>query len=66
MQLMQIREALKDRIAVQMMKISGELSSGRAADFSEYKRLVGRVQGLRDGIEAIDAVFNKLLDDEGD
>lgn len=61
----EVREALRGQIAAQMRKISDELASGRAADFSEYKRLVGRLQGLRDGLDAIDAVFNKLSN-EGD
>lgn len=60
-----VRDMLKKSMATQMRKISDDLSSGRAADYAEYKRVVGRIQGLKDGIEAVDEVFRKL-DNEGD
>lgn len=62
--LMDVRNALREDIAGQMKRISDELSSGRAADFGEYKRLVGVLQGLRKALDSVDTVFNKLLDDE--
>lgn len=65
MYLMQVREQLKASIVAQMRKISDELSSGRAADYPDYKRAVGRIQGLKDGMDVVDEVFKKLLD-EGD
>ena len=65
MHMLQIRDTLKGAIVAQMRKISDELSSGRAADYPDYKRAVGRIQGLKDGLDAVDEVFKKLLD-EGD
>jgi hypothetical protein len=64
--MVQIREALRDDIVAEMRKVSDALSSGRAADFADYKRMVGTVQGLSKALEQIDARFNKLFDDGGD
>lgn len=61
----ELRDKLKGEIVARMRKISDELSSGRAADYPEYKRGVGRIQGLKDGLDAVDDVFRKF-DDEGD
>lgn len=65
MMMFEVQEALRGAIAAQMHKISDGLSSGRAADYAEYKQGVGRLQGLRDGLDAVDVVFNKLMN-EGD
>jgi hypothetical protein len=63
MVLMAVRSALRDNIIAQMRKVSDELSSGRAADYAEYKRLVGIIQGLKKALDAIDDQFNKILDE---
>ncbi len=64
--LMQVREQLREELAGQMRKVMDEMASGRCADFADYRRMVGITQGLRRGVDAVDAVFHKLLDDEGD
>ena len=61
--LMDVRKALRGDIVAQMRKVSDELSSGRAADFGEYKRLVGIIQGLKKALDVIDDQFNKLTDE---
>ncbi len=61
--LMDVRKALRDDIAAQMRKISDELSSGRAADYAEYKRLVGIIQGLKRALDAVDDRFNRMIDE---
>ena len=66
MRTLELRDVLRAAIALKMRKVADELSSGRAADFSEYKRGVGRIQGLRDGLDAVDEVFKQLLDEQDD
>ena len=61
-----IRTELRARIAQQMQQQADRLSSGQCQDFAAYKLAVGRIQGNKDALDAVDAVFNKLLDDEGD
>jgi len=65
MQMMDIRDRLCKNLAVAMKVHADNLSAGRAGDFSQYQRTVGNIKGLRDAIDVIDQVFNKLLD-EGD
>ena len=64
MRILDIRDALRNEIAIQMQGISNKLSSGVAGDYSTYKQLVGRIQGLRDSLEAVDKVFKHFLEDE--
>ena len=61
--LMAVRNALRADLVAQMRKVSDELSSGRAADYAEYKRLVGIIQGLKKALDAVDDQFNKLTDE---
>ena len=63
MVLMAVRNAVRGDIVAQMRKVSDELSSGRAADYAEYKRLVGIIQGLKKALDAVDDQFNKLTDE---
>ena len=63
MQLMQLRNTIKEEIAKEMQSLSSRLSSGRAADYAEYRQQVGRIQGLADAIGATDRVFKKFLND---
>ena len=60
-----IRNKLRDKIAEQMKRTSDALSAGRFSSLEEAKQYVGRLQGHRDALEAVDAVFNRLFD-EGD
>jgi hypothetical protein len=64
MQLMQLRNTIKEEIAKEMTAISSRLSAGRAADYAEYRQQVGRIQGLADAIGATDKVCKKFLNDE--
>lgn len=66
MHMIQVREKLKDLIAAQMRGAADKLAGGRAADYAAYREGVGRIAGGRDALDAVDAVFHKLLDDEGD
>ena len=64
MQVLQIRDAIKASLADKMRQRADALSAGRAVDFADYKQSVGRIQGLRDALDSVDAVFNKFLDSE--
>ena len=64
MQLFKLRDMLREEFAKEMVSISDRLTSGRAADFAEYKQQVGRIQGLRDGIDTLNAVFKKMLNEQ--
>lgn len=66
MQLLSVRDAIKSQLVEKMRQRSDALSSGRAADFADYKQTVGRIQGLRDAFDAVDDVFNRLLDEQSD
>ena len=66
MQIMQVKELLRGAIAQQMRDVSDKLSAGRAGDFPHYRQMVGYIQGSADALRAVDAVFHKILDDEGD
>lgn len=63
--ILQVRDNVRAAIARQMQKVSDELSSGRCADWPDYKRHVGVLQGLKRALESVDEVFHKL-DNEGD
>ena len=63
MQLMQLRNTIKEEIAKEMQSLSSRLSSGRAADYAEYRQQVGRIQGLADAADATDRAFKKFLND---
>ena len=64
MRLMQVRDSVKCELAEKMRQRSDALSAGRATDFADYKQTVGRIQGLRDAMDVVDAVFNRLNDSE--
>lgn len=66
MQMMQIHTLAREEIAKEMQAISARLSAGRAADFAEYKQQVGRIQGCGDALEALDRVFQRFYNDEGE
>lgn len=66
MQLLSVRDAIKSQLVEKMRQRSDALSSGRASDFADYKQNVGRIQGLRDAFDAVDEVFNRLLDEQSD
>lgn len=62
-----IKVALREKIVEQMRGVSDKIASGTCKDFAEYRQAVGRIAGGRDALDAVDAVFHKLLDeDEGD
>ncbi len=65
MQIVQVRDAVKAEIVRKMQRVSDEVTGGRAGDFAEYRRYCGRLQGMRDAMDCVDLVFNKLFD-EGD
>ncbi len=65
MQIMELRDRARTEIAREMHKVADRVTSGSAKDYAEYRQMVGRIQGMRDGLAVIDGVFNKLLD-EGD
>lgn len=66
MQIVDIHNSITCRISEQMVRVSDELSSGRAADHAEYKRMVGMLQGMRKALDSVDMVFNKMLDEHDD
>ena len=66
MQMMDVRDRLKKNIALAMQAMGDSLTSGHAVDFAGYKERVGRLRGLRDGMDIIDQVFNKILDEGED
>jgi hypothetical protein len=65
MYLMQVREKARAEIAREMQKVADRVTAGSARDYAEYRQMVGRIQGMKDGLTVVDEVFNKLLD-EGD
>lgn len=65
MLLIQVRDRLKESIVAKMRRVSDEVTAGRASDYADYRRYCGRLQGMKDALDAIDAAFNKLID-EGD
>lgn len=64
--IVQIREAVRAEIAAQMQTTANKLSSGKARDYPEYREGVGKITGGRDAMDAVDSVFNKLINDEED
>lgn len=66
MSMVQIREALREEIAQLMRHTADKLASGRAADYAQYRQSVGRIEGGRDALDAVDKVFAKYLDDDSD
>jgi len=64
MQMMDIRDRLRKNLALAMKAHADNLSAGRAADFSQYQRVVGNIKGLRDAIDVVDQVFEKLVDED--
>jgi len=63
--MVQIQEALREAIAQDMRRTADKLAGGRAADYAQYRQSVGRIEGGRDALDAVDRVFEKYLD-EGD
>lgn len=62
-----IRHTLRAEIAEQMQGTADKLAAGTCKDYAEYRQAVGRIAGGRDALDAVDAVFHKLVsDDEGD
>lgn len=65
MQMMDIRDRLRKNLALAMKAHADNLSAGRPSTFEQYQRIVGNIKGLRDAIDVVDQVFEKILD-EGD
>ena len=63
MQMMDIRDRLRKNLALAMKAHADNLSAGRATDFSQYRYVVGNIKGLRDAIDVVDQVFEKLVDE---
>lgn len=40
----------------------GSLANGQVSDIGEYKRLVGRVQGMKDALAMLDETIRQLSD----
>lgn len=64
--MVQIRNELRNEIALMMQATANKMASGRAVDFPDYKGMVGRVAGNREAMDAVDKVFAKYLNDEGE
>lgn len=65
MTLFQVRNRIRDGIFAEMQTVSDAITSGKATDFAEYKRMVGALVGMKKSLDVVDAVFNRL-DDEGE
>ena len=63
--LIQIRNHLREDIRTEMQQVSDALMSGKAADYADYRRMVGILTGLKKSLDVIDARFRRL-DDEGE
>lgn len=63
--LIQVRNRIREGILAEMQQVSDALTSGKAADYADYRRMVGVLVGLKKALDAVDAGFNRF-DDEGD
>lgn len=63
MQLMQIKEAICAEIAKDMRAEADRLSSGRAADYAQYRQGVGAIRAGQNALDAVDRVFHRLVND---
>ena len=66
MHLLSVRDQIKHKIVGEMQSLADRMTSGSAHDYAAYRQLCGRMQGLKDGLECVDAVFNKLLNEGED
>jgi len=62
--MMELRNALHERLNQKMLDASRKLAGGQARDYAEYKQATGRIRGLADAVSEIDVVFKNLLDEE--
>lgn len=61
--MLQLRDLLRERIAISMQNTANKLSSGRAPDYAQYRQMVGRIEGNRDALDEINKVFVEFLNE---
>lgn len=66
MRLDQLHSLLQAEIAEQMINTANKNNAGMARDYAQYRENVGRIAGGGDAIDAINRVFKKFYDDEGE
>ncbi len=63
--LIQLRNGLREDIFAEMQQVSDALSSGKAVDYADYRRMVGILVGMKKSLDVVDARFRRL-DNEGE
>lgn len=59
-------EDIKRRLHTEITQLSESLAKGSAGTYDEYKRTVGRIQGLRHALAAVDESAKTYLYDNED
>lgn len=60
----ELHAAIAVKINDKATAITDELASGGARNIEEYRRMTGRLQGLRDAAEIINECFRREAEDE--
>lgn len=60
-----LRRELEAALSERIQSYSSHAAAGVPGDYSEYSRLVGRIAGLREALDEIDAAAHRLNHEEG-